>query len=117
MAYPKHAEKAAAKRGTVSTKEFSKSAKGLAIEAATMTPAFKALKLAQLALKAAKKAGNAKKIAALQKKVKKAADKHNKEFEAKAKATGPSAKEQKLAESKGYYRPPRNPSEAAGGMK
>lgn len=44
MAYPKHAEEAAAKQGTVTTKEFAKAAGSLAAEGAMMSPPGRAIK-------------------------------------------------------------------------
>ena len=141
MAYPKHAEKAAAKRGTVSTKEFAKAAGTAAVAAASMTPAAKALKAAKWALKAAKKAGNAKKVASLEKKVSLLSKKKNpktksaraalpqfsknpihryhrqtsKRGDTAKKLKEAQAKEQKFWEDRGFYRPPRTVEEAARG--
>jgi len=63
MAYPKHAEEAAEKRRTVTTKEFTGALGSAATEAAMMFPVLRALRAARRVLGVAKKVGNAKKVA------------------------------------------------------
>lgn len=133
MAYPKHAEEAARKQGTVSIKEFAKATGTAAVAAASQLPIAKALKAAKWALKAARKAGNARKVASLEKKVSllqkrtRTGASIGKKGMAKGRKVDPTVKAKRVlremekikanfrkAEAKGYHKEARDPADLGG---